>query len=136
MGSADVGEVMQAADLFDEQPLDEPTRRFLADPAHHLAIAYLEGQPAGFISGVETTHPDKGTEMFLYELGVDDAFRRRGVGRLLVSALAQRARDRDCIGMWVATEPENEAAIATYRSAGSGEPAASVVLDWSFPPES
>ncbi len=33
------------------------------------------------VSGVELTHPDKGTEMFLYELGVAERFRGRGIGR-------------------------------------------------------
>ena len=45
------------------------------------------------VTGVETTHPDKGTEMFLYELAVDEAARDRGVGRALVAALADLARD-------------------------------------------
>ena len=45
-------------------------------------------RPVGMISGVETTHPDKGTEMFLYELGVDEDARRRGVATALVNALA------------------------------------------------
>ena len=32
------------------------------------------------VSGVETTHPDKGTEMFLYELGVAALATYRGTG--------------------------------------------------------
>ena len=28
-------------------------------------------------------HPDKGTEMLLYELGVDESYRRRGIGRVV-----------------------------------------------------
>lgn len=132
MGPDDLDVVLAAGHLFDDPPIAEATRRFLAEPDHHLAIAYLGEEPAGFVSGVETTHPDKGTEMFLYELGVDEAFRRRGVGRALVAALAERARSHGCVGMWVATEPDNAAAIATYRSAGSSPPAAHVVLDWSF----
>ena len=35
-------------------------------------IAYVDARPVGFVSGVEMTHPDKDTEMFLYELAVDE----------------------------------------------------------------
>jgi hypothetical protein len=31
------------------------------------------------VSGVETTQPDKETEMFLYELSVDEGSRRQGI---------------------------------------------------------
>ncbi|HZE00492.1 MAG TPA: GNAT family N-acetyltransferase, partial [Pseudonocardiaceae bacterium] len=51
--------------------------------------------------------PDKGTEMFLYELGVDDRFRRRGIGKALVAALAELARESGCYGMWVLTDSDN-----------------------------
>jgi len=73
--------VISAGHLFDASPVPEATERFLADERHHLLIAYLDGTPAGMITGVEMTHPDKGTEMFLYELGVEEAFGGRGVGR-------------------------------------------------------
>jgi len=88
----------------------------------------------GFVSGVELTHPDKGTEMFLYELGVDDRYRRRGIGRGLVAALADRARERGCYGMWVLTDADNDAALRTYRSAGGGEPEETVMLTWELNP--
>jgi ribosomal protein S18 acetylase RimI-like enzyme len=71
--------VISAGRLFDASPLPEATVRFLADERHHLLIAYVDGTRAGMITGVEMTHPDKGTEMFLYELGVDEAFGGRGV---------------------------------------------------------
>lgn len=87
------------------------------------------------MSGVETTHPDKGTEMFLYELAVDDAARRRGIGSALVRALSDLARERGCYGMWVLTAPENEAALATYASAGGVREEAAVPLVWDFAPQ-
>ena len=46
----------------------------------------------GFTTGVEMTHPDKGTEMFLYELEVTEAFRRRGIGFALLTQLKELAR--------------------------------------------
>ena len=126
--------VRAAGALFDEAPQDEATRRFLAEPTHHLLIAYDPGErPVGFVSGVETTHPDKGTEMFLYELSVEEPSRRRGVGRRLVEALAALAEKRGCYGMWVGTEPENVAARATYERAGGRITPAHLMVEWAFP---
>jgi ribosomal protein S18 acetylase RimI-like enzyme len=127
----DAAAVHRAADLFDSPPLPEPTERFLADPTHHLLLAYDESDCAvGMISGIETTHPDKGTEMFIYELGVAPAARLRGVATELVKALADLARRRGCYGMWVGTEPDNAAALATYRKAGANEEAPFLLLSW------
>ena len=133
LGPGDLERVLEAADLFDEPPQPEWATRFLDSAGHHLLIAYGDDQAVGFVTGVETTHPDKGTEMFLYELGVDEGHRRRGIGRALIAELAQVAASRGCHGMWVATERDNAAAVATYRAAGSGEAEDCIVLSWEFP---
>ena len=78
------------------------------------------------------THPDKGTEMFLYELGVDESARRQGVGRALVQALAALAREQGCYDMWVLADADNEAAQATYTRAGGREASRPVLLEWVF----
>jgi ribosomal protein S18 acetylase RimI-like enzyme len=133
LGPGDEGAVLAAGDLFDEAPQPATTRQFLADDRHHLLIAYDEAeQPVGFVSGVETIHPDKGTEMFLYELGVDPPARRHGVGRTLVEALLALARERGCYGMWTATEAGNVAARATYDRAGAKTETGDVTLVWDF----
>jgi GNAT superfamily N-acetyltransferase len=81
------------------------------------------------ISGIETTHPYKGTQMFIYELGVAPAVRLQGVATL-VKALADLARRRGCYGMWVGTDPDNAGAQATYRKAGANEEAPFLLLSW------
>ena len=124
--------VLAAAHLFDHPPTREWTKDFLSRAGHHLCVAYVDGQAAGFVTGVEMVHPDKGLEMFLYELGVDEAFRGRGVGRALVTALAQRAREAGCYGMWVLTDPENDAGRRTYESAGATGRGPQLMLDWRF----
>ena len=127
----DAATVHMAADLFDTPPLAAATERFLADPTHHLLFAYDDsGRAIGMISGVETTHPDKGTEMFIYELGVAPAARLQGVATKLVEALAEVARHSGCYGMWVGTEADNKAAQATYRRAGADEEAPFVLMSW------
>ncbi len=133
LGSGDDEAVLAAGFLFDHIPDAEATRRFLGEPNHHLLVAYDRNeQPVGFISGVETTHPDKGTEMFLYELGVDQSARRRGVGRTLVEALSALARERGCYGMWVLTDDDNHAARATYSRAGGRTSSRQLMIDWDF----
>jgi ribosomal protein S18 acetylase RimI-like enzyme len=128
----DQAAVLGAGYLFDDPPLAEATARFLDLPGHHLLFAFEGGRAIGFVSGVELTHPDKGTEMFLYELGVDEPYRRRGVGRALAEALAVAARERGCYGMFVLTEATNEAALRTYRGAGAGQAESSEMLSWTF----
>jgi ribosomal protein S18 acetylase RimI-like enzyme len=129
---SDAAGVVAAGPLLDRPPVADATRRFLADPGHHLLVAYEEDVPAGFVTGVEITHPDKGTEMFLYELAVAEGHRNRGIGRSLVAALAELARDRGCYGMWVLTDPGNAAAQIAYSAAGGVREADQAFITWTF----
>jgi ribosomal protein S18 acetylase RimI-like enzyme len=130
MGPADVQLVLDAAVLFDATPRRDWTELFLAREGHHLLIAYVGTTPVGFVSGVETLHPDKGAEIFVYELGVDEPHRRQGIARALVDELLHVARTRRCYGMWVPIEPDNEAAVATYRSTGGAGPEPAAMFNW------
>jgi len=132
LGPGDDAAVVAAQHLFDGPAKADATARFLAEPGSHLLVAYVDGAPAGFVSGVEVTHPDKGTEMFLYELAVDEAHRRRGHGRALVAALGALACKRGCTGMFVFVDDDNEAGRAVYRSAGGAESSRPFMVDWSF----
>ena len=133
LSPGDESVVLAGADLFDAAPTEAWAAKFLASEGHHLLVASGDDEePIGFVTGVETTHPDKGTEMFLYELGVDPEHRKQGVGRALVEALADLAQGRGCYGMWVATEPDNIAALATYRAAAAMPPEPCVTLSWTF----
>ena len=128
----DDGLVAAASHLFDGPARPDATARFLAEDGHHLLVAYEEERAVGFVSGVEVTHPDKGTEMFLYELAVDEPFRRRGIGRALVERLTVVAQQAGCYGMWVITDEDNEAARATYEGTGGVAEAQQVVEVWTF----
>jgi ribosomal protein S18 acetylase RimI-like enzyme len=128
----DIDAVLGAGELFDSPPQLEPTRRFLAADGHHLLIAYVDDVPAGMITGVEMTHPDKGTELFLYELGVEEQFREIGVAKALVAALRDVAVERGCYGLWVVTGEANIAALATYGGAGAVPESGQVVLAWTL----
>ncbi|MFE2829046.1 MULTISPECIES: GNAT family N-acetyltransferase [unclassified Streptomyces] len=127
-----VPELTAAEYLFDNPVRPEWARRFLETQGHHLFLAYEGDDPVGFVSGVETVHPDKGSEMFLYELAVAEPFRRRGIGRALVRELASLARERGCYGMWVGVDTGNDVALAVYRSADGKDDGTCTVVTWDF----
>ena len=133
LGPGEEVALAQVAACFDGPIRDEAAARFLNSADHHLLVAYHGEQAVGFVSGVETTHPDKGTEMFLYELAVAEQYRRRGYGLALVHALARLAREHGCYGMWVGTEADNDAALATYAAAGARREGSAVIFSWQFP---
>jgi ribosomal protein S18 acetylase RimI-like enzyme len=134
LGPGDDEKVDRAAHLFDD-PVDAgAVAAYLADPRHHLLIASVEDTAAGFVTGIELLHPDKERpEMFIYELAVDERFHQRGVATALLQRLKEICGDRGCRGMFVLTDEDNMAAMATYRRAGAEREPDSVLWLWSWP---
>ena len=112
--------------LFDHPARSDLTQAFLADPAHLIVLALAAGQPVGFASGVVQRHPDKEAALFVNEVGVIESHRRRGIGRAVTERLIEEA---GCAEAWLATEPDNEPALALYRSMG-GEALPVVAFGW------
>ncbi|MEV1020597.1 GNAT family N-acetyltransferase [Streptomyces sp. NPDC050264] len=127
-----VEELVAAGPLFDSPTRPEAARDFLSAPGHHLYLAYTGAEPVGFVSGVETVHPDKGREMFLYELAVAEPYRRRGIARALIRTLADLAAELGCYDMWVGVDADNDVALAAYRSAGGTDDGPCAVITWEF----
>ena len=130
LDASDLDLLLAATPLFDETVDPDLARSFLDDPGHHCLVALVEDEPVGFVTGVAIRHPDKATEMLLYELGVGEAWRGRGIGGALVGALRDLAEGLSMRGVWVLAEPDNEAALRTYRSAGAEAEDAAVVFEW------
>jgi aminoglycoside 6'-N-acetyltransferase I len=112
-----------AAEVFDQAIDPELAAEFLGDPRHHLAVAIDEGVVVGMASGVHYVHPDKPAELWVNEVGVAPAYQRRGIGRRLMLALFERARELGCAEAWVGTETTNTAARGLYAAVGGKEDA-------------
>ncbi len=109
------------SDIFDFPVERDWAREFLQDPRHHLAIAVVDGRIIGMASGIHYLHPDKASQLFITEAGVDVCFQGRGVGRKLIRKLCEHGAQIGCTGAWVATENTNEAARKCYTAAGGRE---------------
>ena len=56
--------------------------------------------------------------MFLYEIGVEPEYQRRGIGTALIRALERICRDEGFAEMFVFTNRSNTAAMRLYASTG------------------
>ena len=113
--------VLGAGYLFEPPKLDrEAVRAYLADPRNVLLFAFDEDRAVGFLRATELLRlTSRRKQMFLYEIGVDARFRRRGVGKSLVNTLLDDCRARAFAEVFVLTDPANTAAVALYRSTGA-----------------
>jgi ribosomal protein S18 acetylase RimI-like enzyme len=106
----------------DEVPLaPADAARFLADDRTHLFVAYEGGVDdlLGFVVANELLHRHTFSRMLIvYEIGVHDAHRRRGIGRALLDAVQALAVERGIAEGFVLTESTNAPAMALYAAAG------------------
>jgi len=63
---------------------------------------------------------------------VDEPSQGRGIGTALVNGLDSLARSLGCYGMWVLTDFENPAALATYLAAGGEQPTTHAMITWTY----
>lgn len=91
---------------------------FLAGPTAAAVVAEDDGVPVGWAWGHVLARPDGESMLLLYELDVAADRRRRGIGTALTEEMMQIGRESGCREMWLVTEADNEAALATYGSAG------------------
>jgi hypothetical protein len=74
LGHGDERAIEGVGACFDGPVPAAAATRFLNAEGHHILVAYDGETLVGFVSGVEMTHPDKGTERFLYEMGSASIF--------------------------------------------------------------
>jgi ribosomal protein S18 acetylase RimI-like enzyme len=93
-------------------------------PNHRIYLLedVATSERAGHLFWAERQPPGSlGMRAYLYELLVDEPFRRRGLGRRALELLEQEARAKGLPGIDLNVWGGNEAARALYRSAGFDE---------------
>jgi GNAT superfamily N-acetyltransferase len=82
----------------------EQGQRFLTHPDTLLLVARWDGEACGFLSAYRLQRFDRrGAEVLLYEIGVEEPFQRRGVGRALIEEAKRWATDVGADELWVLT---------------------------------
>jgi len=108
-------------------------RTALLDAEETIFLAAFDGpEPVGFVFGYELLRRHGNPSiLFVYELDVDEAYRRQGIATRLLEELGRIARSRGIREGFVLTEPDNDASNALYRSLG-GERVETVMWDFRY----
>ncbi|HKO05287.1 MAG TPA: GNAT family N-acetyltransferase [Candidatus Acidoferrales bacterium] len=92
---------------------------FLADPRHFVIVAETGGEPVGFLLAYRLERMDRpSAKMFIYEIEVAEAHRRKGMGTSLIGAIREIVRREGLMNAFVLTNHSNEGAVAFYKSTG------------------
>lgn len=126
----DTAPLLAGADVFDHPVRADQLDAFVGDAGHELVFAMEGATAVGIASGCVLLHPDKAPAFFVNEVGVLEAWQRRGIGAELTQRLLDLARARGCEGIWLATEAQNVPARALYRRLAARETGGIVVYDW------
>jgi aminoglycoside 6'-N-acetyltransferase I len=122
LGPEDIDLLLAVPEGLFDAPIDAvQAAAFLADPLHEIMLAYDGDLAVGMVTGTVVFHPDKPPSMFVNEVGTRDGWQRRGIALALMERFFDLARARGCKGIWLGTEPDNEAALGLYRRLGGQE---------------
>ena len=85
-----------------------------------VALGYFKREPMGFVLFFHNYSTFLGQPgIYIEDLFVDEAFRRRGFGRALLAYVARLAKERRCGRLEWSVLDWNEPAIKFYRSLGA-----------------
>lgn len=93
--------------------------RFLDGGDNVAFVAVVDGSAVGWAYGYVLDRPDGDRMMLLYEMEVVAAWRRQGIGRRLVGACREAAKEAECASMWLITDEANVSAQMLYQLEGA-----------------
>ncbi|MBM3645926.1 MAG: AAC(3)-I family aminoglycoside N-acetyltransferase [Alphaproteobacteria bacterium] len=131
LGADDVAALRGMLDMFgtafedvehytSRQPDDAWLRDLLASTTFVAAAAFAGGRVVGGIAGYLLTKFEQARrELYIYDLAVDDAWRRRGVATRLIGVFQDVASRRGAHVLFVQADRGDDPAIALYTGLGT-----------------
>ena len=100
-------------------PDEEYLKQLLGRPDYYVYVALFNEKVIGGFTAYELQmFNKKRKEVFLYEIGVNEMYRRMNVARELIERLKSDCKANDIESIFVGTSADNEGAIRLYESSG------------------
>ncbi len=113
--------VLWRPDIY-EMPSELYTLDRFREAMESLYVAREGGKVVGYaainIRDYDWAGMVKRRVLYIDEFGVSQAHRRQGIGRFMMEQLGALGRQLGCTGMQLGVYPQNEAAVAFYKSCG------------------
>ena len=117
------------AEAFDDVPTyqravpnDQYLKRLLRNPLCIVQVALCDSRVVGgLVAYVLPKFEQTRSEVYIYDLAVDERYRRRGIATALINALKPVAREKGAYVIFVQADPPDEPAMALYESLGTRE---------------
>ena len=117
------GRVFGDADTYAKHPPDDTYLQTLLASATFLAIVAIAGnRTVGGLAGyVLPKFEQARAEFYIYDLAVDEPYRRRGIATAMIRQLQHVAAERGIYVIFVQADLEDAPAIALYTKLGTPE---------------
>lgn len=124
-------EAFDAAADYEPRPPDDWLTEALAQPGTVVVVAEEKGAVlGGLVAYVLTKLEQARREIYIYDLAVAQAYRRRGIATALIAALQRLAAGIDAWVIFVQADYGDEPAVALYTKLGQRED----VMHFDIPP--
>jgi aminoglycoside 3-N-acetyltransferase I len=104
------------------QPSDEYLRNLIERKDFIPLVADVEGKVVGgLVAYVLRKFEQERSEIYIYDLAVDENYRRRGIATGLINKLREIAREKGAWVIYVQADHGDDPAIKLYESLGTRE---------------
>jgi len=100
-------------------PSDDYLNKLLSQDSFHVFVAVENEIIVGGLTAYELImFPKEEVEMFLYEIGVHEDYRQKGIAAKLIENLKQLCVEKEIKVIFVGTSTDNEPAQKLYKATG------------------
>lgn len=126
------GRAFEDTPVYTEHQPDDGYLRGLLDSSTFIAVAAVSDDKVvgGLAAYVLNKFEQARSEIYIYDLAVDEAFRRRGIATAMIRELQKEAAARGAYVIFVQADHGDDPAIALYTKLGVRED----VLHFDIPP--